>query len=78
MGGRSQRWSGSASAGLISVQVVGEASSAPMVTRTMDIECPGGTVIRLREDASAEVLERVMRACRQVQIGGVGGSVRSC
>jgi hypothetical protein len=80
MGRRSQRWNGSASAGLISVQVVGEASSARTVTQTMDIECPGGAVIRLREDVSAEVLERVLRACQQVQTEGacVSGSVRSC
>ena len=80
MGRRSPRWSGSASAGLISVRVVGEASSSAMVGPTMEIECPGGAVIRLREDVSVEVLERVIRACHQVQVEGasVNGSVRSC
>ena len=80
MGRRSQRWSGSANAGLISVQVVGEGSPALTVAQTMEVECPGGAVIRLREDVSVEVLERVMRACQQSQIEGtyVSGSVRSC
>jgi hypothetical protein len=79
MGRRSQRWSGSASSGLIAVQIVGE-SSISASSRTMEIECPGGAVIRLREDISAEVLQRVMQACQQVQAngGGVSGSVRSC
>ena len=78
MGRSSQRWSRSASPGLISVQVVGESSSA--LRQTIDIECPGGAVIRLREDVSAEVLERVMRVCLQIQIESVstGGSVESC
>ncbi len=80
MGRRSPRWSGSASAGLISVEVVGESSSASLVSPMMEIECPGGAVIRLREDVSAVVLERVMRACQQVRIEGAGvsGPVRSC
>jgi hypothetical protein len=79
MGRRSQRWSGSASAGLIAVQVVGE-SSISAASPTMEIECPGGAMIRLREDVSAEVLQRVMQACQQVQMSGAGvsGSVRSC
>lgn len=80
MGRRSQRWGGSASAGLVAVQVVGEASLAATVTPTMEIDCPGGAVIRLREDVSAEVLERVMRACQRVRIEDacVSGAVRSC
>lgn len=76
---RSQRWGGSASAGLIAVQVVGESSISAVPPR-MEIECPGGAVIRLREDVSEEVLQRVMQACQQVQVNGAGvnGSVRSC
>lgn len=70
MGRHSPRWSGSASAGLIPVQVVGEASSAGMVAPVMEIECPDGAVIRLREDDSAEVMEWVMRVCQQIRIKG--------
>lgn len=79
MGRRAQRWNGSAGAGLISVQIVDD-SSAPVLPQTMEIECPGGAVIRLREDASAEVLERVLRVCQQVQIESAcaSGAVRSC
>lgn len=73
----SQRWGRSSSAGLVAVQVVGDASPAPAAARTMRIECPGGVVIRLREDVATEVLERVMRVCRQVQVenSSVNGSV---
>ena len=80
MGRVSQRWGRSSTAGLVAVQVVGGASSAPAAVKTMKIECPGGAVIRLREDVSVEVLERVMRACQQVQVesASVNGSVRSC
>ena len=79
MGRRSPRWSGSASAGLISVRVVGEASSSAMVGPTMEIECPGGAVIRLREDVSVEVLERVIRACRKnsLFVGSESGGHRA-
>ena len=79
MGRSSQRWGRSASPGLIAVEVVGE--SPPSTPRqTIDIECPGGPVIRLREDVSAAVLERVMRACLQMQIesASTNGPVRSC
>jgi len=76
MGHRSSRWSGSGSAGLVSVQVVGEASSPSTVRQTLEIECPGGPLVRLREDVSAEVLERVLRVCQQVQ--GGDAAVRSC
>ena len=70
----------SATAGLVAVQVVGEPTPIATVTQTMDIECSGGPVIRLREEVSAEVLLRVIRACQQVQIEGApgGGLVRSC
>ena len=80
MGRTSQRWSRSASPGLISVQVVGEASRPSTVGQSMEIECPGGAVIRLREDISAEVLERVLRVCLQIRNESVcaSGPVRSC
>ncbi len=80
MGRVSQRWGRASAAGLVAVQVVGASSSAPAGSRTMEIECPGGAVIRLREDVSAEVLQRVMQACQEVQMNGAGvnGSVRSC
>ena len=79
MGRSSERWSRSASPGLIAVEVVGE--SPPSTPRqTIEIECPGGPVLRLREDVSAEVLQRVMRACLQMQIENspANGPVRSC
>jgi hypothetical protein len=66
---------GSGSAGLIAVEVIGGASSRPV----LEIECPGGAVIRLREDVSVEILERVIRACQQVQSGASAHvPVRSC
>jgi hypothetical protein len=80
MGHRSQRWSRSATPGLISVEVVGEASVPSAVTQTLEIACPGGPVVRLREDVSAEVLERVLRVCRQLQCEDASTSVavQSC
>jgi hypothetical protein len=68
----------SSSAGLVAVEIVGETSVG--ATPTLEIECPGGAVIRLREEVSVDVLQRVMRACQQVQAEGtsVGVAVRSC
>lgn len=63
MGRRSQRWSRSSSAGLVSVQVVGEVSLPSAERQTLEVEYPGGPVVRLHEDVSAEVLERVQRVC---------------
>jgi len=57
----------SSAPGLVAVEVVGEASHPSTSRETIEIECPGGTVIRLREDVSAEVLERVLRACAQTR-----------
>ena len=49
------------SAGLVAVDVIGVLGDA-----TLEIAVAGGVVIRLREDASAETLERVLAAaCRQ-------------
>ena len=50
--------------GFVGLDLVFEPPSSP-VNATLTIECPGGPVIRLREDVSAEVLERVMTACCQ-------------
>ena len=50
----------------------------------LEIDVAGGVVIRLREDASAETLERVLTAvcrhgiARQDAAGGGSGEVRSC
>ncbi len=49
------------SAGLVAVDVIGVLGEA-----TLEIAVAGGVVIRLREEASAETLERVLRVvCRQ-------------
>jgi hypothetical protein len=68
------------SAGLIAVEIVDETPVRSMTTQTLEIECPGGAVIRLREEVSVEVLQRVIRACQQVQTEGasLSGPVRSC
>jgi hypothetical protein len=70
----------SSSAGLVAVEIVGETSVRATITPTLEIECPGGAVIRLREEVSVDVLQRVMRACQQIQAEGVsvGVAVRSC
>jgi len=80
MGHRSPRWSGSGTAGLVSVQVVSEPLSIPTAQQTLEIECAGGPVVRLREDVSVEILERVLRVCRQLSCEGAStsGAVRSC
>ena len=59
------------SAGLIAVEIVGEMSPPATVNPTMEIECPGGPVVRVREDVSAEILQRVMRACQQILRGEI-------
>ena len=51
---------------LIAVEIVGAPVAEP-ATSLMEIECPGGPVIRVREGASVEVLQRVMKACRMTQ-----------
>jgi adenosine/AMP kinase len=68
------------SAGLIAVEIVDETSVRSMTTAMLEIECPGGAVIRLREEVSVDVLQRVIRACQQVQTEGASASVpvRSC
>jgi hypothetical protein len=64
--------------GLIAVQIVGEPSTP---RQTLEIECAGGPVVRLREDVSAEVLQRVMAVCQRLQqaeIVSEPAGVRSC
>jgi hypothetical protein len=67
---------GSGPAGLIAVDVIGETQPSLM----LEIACPGGAVIRLREDVSVEVLTRVIEACRQISSEGacLAAPVRSC
>lgn len=68
-------------AGLIAVEIVDETSPPSTVRQTMEIECRGGPVIRLREDVSAEVLHRVMATCQQVcraEVVSAPGQERSC
>ena len=47
-----------ADAGLIALDIIDAANA------TLEIETPGGVVIRLREDVSVEVLQRVIAACQ--------------
>lgn len=48
----------SAGTGLIALDIIHTA------TASLEIEAPGGVVIRLREDVSVEVLRRVIAACQ--------------
>ena len=67
-------------AGLIAVQIVDEPSPS-RERQTLEIECPGGPVIRLREDVCVEVLQQVLKACQQACQGNVSATrepVRSC
>ena len=66
--------------GLISVEIVGDVAPGSAAS-LMEIECPGGPVIRIREEASLEVLQRVMKACRMTQAEcspAAREAVRSC
>ena len=67
-----------ATAGLIAVQIVGEPSPQK---QTLEIECPGGPVVRLREDVGVAILQQVLKACQQAcqtSVSGGGEPVRSC
>ena len=44
----------------------------------LEIDVAGGVVIRLREDASAETLERVLTAVCRHGVAGIAREVRSC
>ena len=64
-------------AGLIAVEIMGD-SSPLMTTRPMlEIECPGGPMIRVREDVSAEVLQRVIGSCQQLLRGEIADHLAS-
>ena len=72
----------SCGAGLIALDVIDDPRPSK-ATSMIEIACPGGPVIRLREDVSLEVLERVMAACQRTrgatsEIGFSLGEVRSC
>ena len=71
---------GGGPAGLIAVEIVSDSPSSTTATQTLEIECPGGAVIRVREEVSMDVLQRVLRACQQIQSEGASASVpvRSC
>jgi hypothetical protein len=67
-------------AGLIAVEIVGD-PVPESTTSLMEIECPGGPVIRVREEASLEVLQRVMKAWRLTEAEcspAACEAVRSC
>lgn len=54
--------------GLVALEIVGDASPQSTVTTTspvLEISCPGGVVIRLREEVSFDVLHRVIEACER-------------
>ena len=64
----------------MAVEIVGDCAPESPAS-LMEIACPGGPVIRLREEASLEVLQRVMKAWRltQAECGpSVREAVRSC
>lgn len=79
--GGTARSAGSGDAGLIAVKIVDDAASRTTAGPTLEIEFPGGPVIRLREDVSMELLCRVMTACQQVirvEDAQASARVRSC
>ena len=54
--------------GLVALDIVPDASpqsSIAIANSTLEIVCSGGVVVRLREEVSSEVLQRVMIACAQ-------------
>ena len=64
-------------AGLIAVEIVGESSPLMTTRPMMEIECPGGPVIRVREDVSAEVLQRVIGSCQHLLRGEIADHLAS-
>lgn len=80
MGRRSERWGRFASAEFVPVEIVDDPPVVGGVGAMMEVACPGGPVIRLREDVPPDVLERVVRVCQRVQSESTlaPGSVRSC
>jgi hypothetical protein len=61
-------------AGLVAINVVDDLPESLMPSATFEIEYPGGPVVRLREDVSAEVLHRVLATCRQIERADLIGS----
>ena len=68
----------SGDAGLIAVKIMDDLTSRSTAGPTLEIEFPGGPVIRLREDVCMEVLQQVLRACQLANVSMVRESVRSC
>lgn len=73
-------------AGLIAVDIVCD-TTPPMVSPIIEIGSPGGIVVRLREEVSAEVFQRVIVALQRghafavieaTNAGSANGEVRSC
>jgi transposase-like protein len=63
--------------GLVALEIVGDESPQSTVTTTsptLEIACPGGLVIRLREDVSSNVLQRVIEVCEQSHRVAVGSA----
>ena len=76
--GEAQSSTPAETAGLIAVQIVGERSAQ---RPTLEIECPGGPVVRLREDVGVEIFRQVLRVCQQACQANVCATrepVRSC
>jgi hypothetical protein len=67
-------------AGLIAVEIVSDPPPSSAATQLLEIECPGGAVIRVREEVSIDVLQRMLRACQQIQseVALARKAVRSC
>jgi crotonobetainyl-CoA:carnitine CoA-transferase CaiB-like acyl-CoA transferase len=72
------------SAGLIAVDVISDVIHSENAAQMLEIECPGGVVIRLRESADADVVRRVITACLQSRAAASeffmtrSGEVTSC
>lgn len=73
------------SPGFVAVDVVASGSGSTGHEAKREIDVAGGVVIRLREDASAETLERVLAVVLRHGVASVGGAalagghvVRSC
>lgn len=72
------------SAGLIAVNVIGGEIRPDTAAHMLEIEGPGGVIIRLRENADADVVQRVLTACLQSRAAASeffmtrSGEVTSC
>ena len=66
---------------VVTSDVVTSAATSADCTAQLEIDVAGGVVIRLRENVSAETLERVLSVvCRQgvIPVVGSGSSAREC